>query len=46
MAFAQGRYDWGWNHNWFAFLACVSLTTAVFELIARSITRYVAARRA
>jgi len=39
--FAQGRYDWGWQHNCFAFLACVFLTTAVCVLIARSITRSV-----
>ncbi|KZS59874.1 hypothetical protein A4G28_08810 [Mycobacterium ostraviense] len=44
--FAQGRYEWGWRHNWFAFLACVGVTTAVCVLIARSITRSVAARRA
>ncbi|VBA33173.1 Proline-rich antigen [Mycobacterium pseudokansasii] len=45
MVFAQGRYDWGWQHNWFAFLACVAATTAVCVLIARGITRSVAARR-
>lgn len=43
--FAQGRYEWGWHHNWFAFLACVAGTTATCVLIARGITRSVAARR-
>lgn len=43
--FAQGRYDWGWQHNWFAFLACVAATTAACALIARGITRSVAARQ-
>ncbi len=44
--FAQGRYDWGWERNYFAFLACVFVTTAVCVLIARGITRSVAARQA
>jgi uncharacterized RDD family membrane protein YckC len=39
VVFAQGRYDWGWFHNWFAFLACVFIPTAVCVLIARRITR-------
>ena len=42
MIFAQGRYDLGWEHNWFAFLACVVLTTAVCVLIGRGVTRSVA----
>jgi uncharacterized RDD family membrane protein YckC len=46
MIFAQGRYDWGWERNYFAFLACVFVTTAVCVLIARGITRSVAARQA
>jgi len=44
--FAQGRYDWGWWDNYFAFLACVFVTTAVCVLIARGITRAVAAQQA
>ena len=43
--FNQGRYDWGWYNNYFAFLACVFVTTAVCVLIARGITRSVAARQ-
>lgn len=43
--FAQGRYDWGWEHNCFAFLACVFIPTAVCVLIARGINRFVAARQ-
>jgi len=44
--FSQGRYDWHWQDNYFAFLACVFVTTAVCVLIARGITRSVAARQA
>jgi uncharacterized RDD family membrane protein YckC len=43
--FDQGRYDWGWYNNFFAFLACVFVTTAVCVLIARGITRVAAARQ-
>jgi uncharacterized RDD family membrane protein YckC len=42
--FSHGRYDWGWYNNYFAFLACVFVPTAVCVLIARGITRSVAAR--
>ena len=45
MIFAQGRYDWGWYHNYFAFLACVFVTTGVCVLIARGINRSVVARQ-
>jgi hypothetical protein len=44
--FAQGRYDWGWENNYFAFLADVFATTALCALIARGITRSVAERQA
>jgi uncharacterized RDD family membrane protein YckC len=44
--FSLGRYDWGWNRNYFAFLACVFVTTAVCVLIARGVTHVVAARQA
>jgi hypothetical protein len=43
--FSQGRYDWGWSRNYFAFLACVFVTTAICVLIARGITRSAAARQ-
>jgi hypothetical protein len=43
--FSHGRYAWGWHHNFLAFLACVLVTTAVCVLIARGITRSVAARQ-
>ena len=43
--FSHGRYDWNWHHNFLAFLACVLVTTAVCVLIARGITRSVAARQ-
>jgi uncharacterized RDD family membrane protein YckC len=46
MIFAQGRYDWGWYRNSFAFLACVFVTTAVCMLIARGVSRVVTARNA
>ena len=42
--FSQGRYDWGWYNNYFAFLACVFVPTAVCVLIARGITHSVGAR--
>jgi uncharacterized RDD family membrane protein YckC len=45
LIFAQGRYDWDWESNYFAFLACVFVTTAVSVLIAWGITRSVAARQ-
>jgi uncharacterized RDD family membrane protein YckC len=45
VTFNQGRYDWGWYNNFFAFLACVFVTTAVCVLIARGITRVAAARK-
>jgi uncharacterized RDD family membrane protein YckC len=43
--FSRGRYDWGWYNNYFAFLACVFVPTAVCVLIARGITRSVATRQ-
>lgn len=39
VVFAQGRYAWGWHHNYFAFLAVVFVATAVCVLVARAITR-------
>jgi len=44
--FAQGRYAWGWYDNYFAFLACVFVPTAVCVLIARGISRSAAERQA
>ncbi len=46
MIFAQGRYDWGWSRNYFAFLACVFVTTAVCVLIATGMSRSAVARQA